>query len=68
MKGDWGILELFRIRKSWQNVNPIGWIFFFAIIAIIIGLLVNSISVLAIIGAFIIFMFLAYFIVWWLNL
>lgn len=64
MKGDWGILEFFRIRHSWQNVHPLGWILFFAVIAVIVGFLVNGVDIIMKIGGFIILIFVIYFIVW----
>jgi len=61
------LFQMLNIRRNFDRLDPSGWIFFFAVIAIIMGAAFVSLQILAWIGLFIVIAYLIYFIAWYYS-
>lgn len=63
--GEMPILRMMNIRHNFNRVNPTIWLFFFAIIGILVGLAFVSFRVLLWVGGTIVIIYIALWILWY---
>lgn len=61
------VLKMFNMRKNFNRASPLAWLFFFGLLSVIVGWAVKQARILLWIGLVIIFIYLLYFILWYLN-
>ena len=58
------IIKMLNVKRNFDRVNPLGWIFFFAVVLVVLGLIVSFLEILFWLGGFIILVYLIGLVIW----
>lgn len=60
------IIEFFKIKKNFDRVNPVTWIFLFSVVFVVLGFAFEIIRIFVWMGGFLLFIFIGvFFVIFW---
>ena len=58
------IIKMLNIKRNFDRVPPLGWIFFVAVVFVVLGLIISFLELLFWLGGFIILVYLIGLVIW----